>query len=392
MRDFMSHMVARTTKMKAGNLGGLGRHVDRETENHSNKDIDPEKSHLNYDLVQRESKIQTDILNYIDTEKTTTRAIRKDAVLCNEWIISSDKNFFENLSPEETRNYFEVAKDYFAEKYGEKNIRFAVVHMDEKTPHMHMGIVPFDENNKLSAKRMFNRNALMKIQDELPERFQQAGFNIERGEKGSKSKHLSVPDYKKMQADIKHLEKEKNALEAKIEPLKDKTDQLTSLHNEIETEVGILQAQKNGVKREFEEVLDDIQGFQAFNDLVGHMEPEEWRAKLTSDILLRHDYSPTDLEQAERWKSYLVKGREHIPNTFEKAMDKLNKAIDRLVSKIHQGFKNFKKGIGLNKEQQARETKNKALNNRLNKMLEQETRKKEKSLKTQNKDDFGRML
>lgn len=202
MRNFMSHMVARTAKLKAGNLGGIGRHVDRETENHANKDIDPEKKHLNYDLVERDTRIQTDILNYIDSEKTTTRAIRKDAVLCNEWIISSDKQFFDNLSPEETRNYFEVAKDYFAEKYGEKNIRFAVVHMDEKTPHMHMGIVPFDENNKLSAKRMFDRKTLIQIQDELPERFQQAGFDIERGEKGSKSKHLSAPDYKKMQADI----------------------------------------------------------------------------------------------------------------------------------------------------------------------------------------------
>lgn len=360
----MSNMVARTAKLKAGNLGGIGRHVDRETENHSNKDIDPERKHLNYDLVERDTRIQTDILNYIESEKSTTRAIRKDAVLCNEWIISSDKQFFDNLSPEETRNYFEVAKDYFAEKYGEKNIRFAVVHMDEKTPHMHLGIVPFDENNKLSAKRMFDRATLIKVQDELPERFQQAGFNIERGEKGSKSKHLSAPDYKKMQKDIERLEKEKNALEVEIEPLKAK----------------------------FEEALDDIRDFQVFNDLMGHMEPKEWRAKLTSDILLRYDHMPVDVEQGERWKTYLVEGKKHIPHTFEKAMKKLNKAIERLRSKVQQKVRTIRKAVGLEKELTLHEKDSKALNSRLDDILKQETQKKEKPLRTQNKDDLGRML
>lgn len=89
----MSHMVARTMKLKAGNLGGLGRHVERTTDNHSNKDIDPEKSHLNYELVQRNHSIQSEITSFIESEKSTTRKLRKDAVLCNEWIISSDKNF-----------------------------------------------------------------------------------------------------------------------------------------------------------------------------------------------------------------------------------------------------------------------------------------------------------
>lgn len=384
----MSHMVARTMKLKAGNLGGLGRHVERTTDEHSNKDIDPSKSDQNYDLVERETNLQSDILNFIESEKSSTRKLRKDAVLCNEWIISSDKQFFDELSPEEIKNYFEVAKDYFAENFGEKNIRYAIVHMDESTPHMHMGVVPFDSENKLSAKRMFDRKTLIRIQDELPERFKEAGFNIERGEKGSKRKHLDTDEYKA----IKDLEKEKNALEAKIEPLQRKTEQLMTLHEEIETEVGILQSQKNGVKREFEAVLGNIQDFQAFNDLVGHMEPEEWRAKLTRDILLRYDRTPVDLEQAERWKTYLVDGQNYIPKTFEQALGVINKAIEKLLSKVHQRFQSIKESVGLGKQPEPHQEESRVLNNRLDKLLARTPQKREKAPRSKNKDDFGRML
>src|SRR5699024_35003 len=156
---FMSMVVARMQKMKADNLIGIGNHNKRKTKNHSNKDIDPSLSHLNYDLVNRTENYKTDIQNFINENKSTKRAVRKDAVLINEWIISSDKKFFENLTDEETRNFFSSAKDYFAKEFGDENIRYATVHLDESTPHMHMGIVPFDDDKKLSAKRVFNRKA-----------------------------------------------------------------------------------------------------------------------------------------------------------------------------------------------------------------------------------------
>ena len=140
----MSMIVARMQKMKAENLVGIGNHNQRKTKNHSNPDIDTSLSKLNYDLVDRTQNYKTDIENFINENKSTTRAVRKDAVLVNEWIITSDKDFFDNLTESEIENFFERSKDYFAEKFGEKNIRYATVHLDESTPHMHMGIVPFD--------------------------------------------------------------------------------------------------------------------------------------------------------------------------------------------------------------------------------------------------------
>ena len=190
-------MVARMQKMKAGNLGGAFRHNERIYENHSNKDIDPKKSNLNYELTDRNRKMsyESQIKDYVNENKISNRAIRKDAVLCDEWIITSDKKFFENLSPEETREFFETAKDYFAQNYGEQNIAYASVHLDESTPHMHMGVVPM-RDGKLSSKAMFDRAELLKIQDELPKHMKEHGFDLERGSLNSDAKHLSVAEFK----------------------------------------------------------------------------------------------------------------------------------------------------------------------------------------------------
>lgn len=201
----MSKIVARTQKMKSENLIGIGNHNQRKTQNHSNEDIDTSLSYLNYDLVNRTQYYKTDIEKFINENKSTKRAIRKDAVLVNEWIITSDKKFFKNLFEDEIKNFFISAKDYFAEKFGDKNIRYATVHLDETTPHMHMGIVPFDKDNKLSAKRVFNRAALFDIQENLPKYLQEKGFDIERGLVNSDRKHLTVPEYKAVMEEVENL-------------------------------------------------------------------------------------------------------------------------------------------------------------------------------------------
>lgn len=201
--------------MKAKNLIGLGNHNERKTKSHSNPDIDTSKSEYNFDLVSGRTKtIKKDIEDYIENNKFTKKSIRKDAVLVNEWIISSDRDFFKSLDKSEKINFFESAKEYFSDRFGEDNIRYAIVHLDETTPHMHMGIVPFDGEKKLSAKRVFNRQALIDIQKELPEFLQSKGFDIERGIEGSERLHLDTPEFKATMAKLKEIERSISDLEA----------------------------------------------------------------------------------------------------------------------------------------------------------------------------------
>lgn len=224
----MSYAVARMQKMKSGNLGGAYRHNERIFENHSNKDIDPEKTHLNYELTDRDRSIPYDrqIKQYINDNKISKRALRKDAVLCNEWIITSDKAFFENMSSDQIKDFFETAKNFFAERYGNSNIAYAMVHLDESTPHMHLGLVPM-QNGKLSSKSLFgSRDQLKEIQEAFPKYLNEHGYNLQRGESDSKKKHLETAEFKEKQRllddtdkkivdkteKLKQLEKEKDAL------------------------------------------------------------------------------------------------------------------------------------------------------------------------------------
>lgn len=202
---YMSFAVARMQKVKSGNLVGVGNHNQRNTDNHSNKDIDVERSHLNYDLVNRTENYKRDIEQFINDNKSSSRAVRKDAVLINEWIITSDNPFFKDKDDKEIKDFFDTAKSYFADKFGDNNIRYAQVHLDETTPHMHLGIVPFNDEHKLSAKTVFNRQALQAVQDELPKYLNERGFELERGEKGSERKNLTVPEYKKAKDELKEI-------------------------------------------------------------------------------------------------------------------------------------------------------------------------------------------
>ena len=232
---FMSMVAARMQKMKAENLIGLGNHNQRKTSHHSNQEIDVTRSHLNYDLVAQTKNYKKDIQTFINENKASSRAVRKDAVLVSEWIVTSDTDFFKTLDQEQTKKFFEVAKNYFAENYGEENIRYAQVHVDERTPHMHLGIVPFTDDKRLSSKTIFNRQALKTIQEELPIELKKQGFAIERGEQGSTRSHMAVKEFKEYKETIhKHgeltkevdlLEKDYQKYQVVMDTVKDSTVQ-----------------------------------------------------------------------------------------------------------------------------------------------------------------------
>lgn len=300
----MSMIVARMQKMKAENLIGIGNHNQRKTKNHSNPDIDTSLSELNYDLVNRTDNYKKDIENFINENKSTTRAVRKDAVLINEWIITSDRKFFENLSDEDTKKFFITAKEYFAENFGEENIRYATVHLDESTPHLHMGIVPFDKDKKLSAKRVFNREALRNVQEDLPKHLQEKGFDIKRGLEGSDRKNLTVPEFKELKEKEKEIEKE---IDRKKNELKAYTKE-TKIDKKIDVKI----------KREMEDVK--VPSGEKF---LGHEFTKTVKNKTGNLIISEEDFLKLD--------SALKIGREKE--------EQLNKILDSNVHKENKELK-----------------------------------------------------
>ena len=291
----MSYLVARMQKMKAPNLIGLGNHNQRKTDNHSNKEIDVSRSNLNYDLVNRTYNYKTDIEKYINGNKSSPRAVRKDAVLVNEWIISSDSAFFKDLDENQTKQFFHSARNYFAQKYGDQNIRYAQVHMDERTPHMHLGIVPFTEDKRLSAKTIFNRQALQTIQEDFPKYLKEQGFDIERGQEHPDKKHLSVNEYKKLKdrTELKELQEAEKELAEKNQVSQSELKKVKKDYGELEQEYGVLIAKAISADKEVKDKEKELIQF-------GFRDNHEIEKK---PILLRKGYSAvktSDLEQLEK--------------------------------------------------------------------------------------------
>lgn len=239
-RVFMSYAVVRMQKLKAHDLKGVQFHNQRERESKTNPDIDKERSHENYDLVN-EKKIDYNkrVKEIIESQKTSKRKTRKDAVLVNELLVTSDKDFFDRLDHAEQKRFFEESYKFLAERYGKQNIAYAVVHNDEKTPHMHLGVVPM-RDGRLQSRNVFNRQELLWLQDNFPKYMQELGFDLERGKKGSTREHIETRELKKQT-----LEKEIESLEKK---LKEKKSELLALNEKVPDEI------KVQAKREFKQV------------------------------------------------------------------------------------------------------------------------------------------
>ncbi len=87
-------------------------------------------------------------------------------------------------------------------------------------------LCPFDDDKKLSAKRIFNREALQRIQEELPQYLKENGFDVQRGNKNKERKNLSVPEYKAMREELKKIETEKQETQAKLADTKKQLDEI----------------------------------------------------------------------------------------------------------------------------------------------------------------------
>ena len=211
----MSTLVLHMSKFKKDAVRGIQSHNRRERESHSNPDIDYSRSAGNYDLHESTSDSYAQaIQNRID-DLLMVKAVRKDAVHMCGLIVSSDKSFFTRMGKEETRRFFAEAAAYLTDFVGKENVISAMVHMDEKTPHMHFLHVPVTQDGRLSANSIYSRASLKKLQTELPSYLQSRGFEIQRGveqKPGSAKKHLDTREFKQQQESLAGLRRESDAV------------------------------------------------------------------------------------------------------------------------------------------------------------------------------------
>lgn len=217
---FMAH-VAKYTR---GAIQGLSNHLDRKTENHSNKDIDVSKSHLNYDLNQN----QGDTISRLNERLEQVYCMnRKDVKAVADWIVTLPKEL-EDRPADEQRQFFQATKDFLDKQYGEENNISANVHMDEMTPHMHYAFVPvvYDkkkQREKVSAKIVLNRNHLQSFHDDLDKHLKAEIPQIyERGVVNGQTVGVETVQ------ELKQLQGREKELKQVLKELNDRKEMLTS--------------------------------------------------------------------------------------------------------------------------------------------------------------------
>lgn len=159
--------MAHVQKYAAANVAGLERHCLRRTDGHKNKDIDTTRTHLNYALDNNEKPLE-----YMQKRLGEIRVNqrRDDVKVAASWAVTLPRDV---TTKEETQLFFKTAHSFLAHRYGEKNVLWSRVHMDETTPHLHFCFIPVTPDRKhpgeekLCAKDVLNRPELAKFHTEL---------------------------------------------------------------------------------------------------------------------------------------------------------------------------------------------------------------------------------
>ena len=186
------YAIMRFAKYKGPEIGNIEAHNERTKEKYaSNPDVDTSRSKYNFHLVKPPGKYRAESERQIAAAGCRTR---KDSIRMIETLFTASPEFFKGKKREEIRVFFEEALHFLEQHQSKETIISAVVHMDEKTPHMHLCFVPLTEDGRLSAKDiMGNKKKLTWWQDEFWKHMVKKFPDLERGESASLTGRDHIP-------------------------------------------------------------------------------------------------------------------------------------------------------------------------------------------------------
>ena len=265
--------MAHFAKYAASAAGHMTDHYERtpgDGVKRSNVDIDPERTHLNYNLGPQGAGMEN-LKKRLSEIKVQKRA---DVNVMCDWVVTLPKyrpTRMVTLDKERVeRDFFQQTYNFLADRYGRENVISAYVHMDEKTPHMHFAFVPAVQDKKhpgrekLSAKECVSRADLRSFHADLERHLQRTmplvAFEVQNGatkegnktvtelkretelQKQSEAAQQTAEARQRAEAALKTargLESRVEALQGEIKGLQEKKDVLTT------EEVRRLKGEKN---------------------------------------------------------------------------------------------------------------------------------------------------
>ena len=247
------YAILRFAKYKGPEISGIEAHNERTKEKYaSNPDIDPARTHLNFHLVKPERKYRAESERQIAEAGCRTRS---DSVRVVEALITATPEFFKGKKRSELKEFFHEALEFIKQNQAPETIISAVVHLDEKSPHMHLCFVPLTEDKRLCAKEILgNRKKLTQWQDRYWEHMVRKYPELERGESASETgrDHIPTRVFKQMaRLNRQHDKLEEMLSDVKFTNYKDKVAQIAAFLEKYIPDVAAMETQMKKYEKFF---------------------------------------------------------------------------------------------------------------------------------------------
>ena len=214
--------MAHIQKFQQHALGHMCKHFAREKDEHGeyvrfgNQNIDPTRTHLNYNLAPTRRNQYGFIM---DRRREVYCLNRKDVNLMCSCVVTAPKD----LPAAEHERFFKATYDFLSARYGGKdaeNVISAYVHMDEGSHHLHFAFVPIHYNKSkgcwaVSAKDVVNRQDLRTLHPDLERHVsRELGHDVHvlTGELSNRP-NLTLPQYQEYQDTLNRLQETQKALQ-----------------------------------------------------------------------------------------------------------------------------------------------------------------------------------
>ena len=231
----MSYTVLHLEKAK-GNDSAMSAHIERTIHP---KNADASRSHLNKELIiyPESVKNRTSAIQYRLDNAHLKRKIGTNQVRAIRVLLSGTHEVMKTIEEnKQLNNWCNDNLNWIKETFGEENLVSAVLHMDEKTPHIHATIVPIVtgerrkandsqtykkknlNDNRLCADDIMARNKLKHYQNTYATAM--AKYGLRRGIEGSEAKHISTAEYyRNLHLQNQQLDQEKNNKQSELKSI-----------------------------------------------------------------------------------------------------------------------------------------------------------------------------
>lgn len=254
----------------------------------ANQDIDPQRTHLNYNLAVHQAMRQGDFIRKRCSEVKLQN--RKDVNVMCSWVLTAPKN----LPETEQERFFKASYEFMANRYGKENVISAYVHLDETTPHIHFSFIPITEDKKkggfkVSAKEVINKRELQAFHQDLDSYLEKAlGHSVDVLNGSTKDGNKSVAELKEKSTleRIEKLQEEADVLDGKV---LEKEERLNELNGKILTK----------------EELNAIEGKKSIGGALKNVMFEEWlsvkaTAEHVDEVTAENKQLKADLEKEKQ--------------------------------------------------------------------------------------------